>query len=383
MDYDISYEKFASSLHFFEFIQSEYYEPGFDINAYEKEISIIEGELPKSKGELAVLLRQHPKIFDIIEQVYQLKRFTNTHYLNFIFDVGLLNRSNWKEIFEYLLENLTHDSNFKELFMSSLYKEGLTEEDLTEQYENNLKIISIFKKCVVQYATSIADDKTTTKKYRKWFFQRIQKIDDVSERIAEYLTKQRDFPETFISIKPRKFLETKRIPYDSKSFSGNYGNYIIKNFLKEENIADATEFSIRGNSLHNPLSMDKNNFIPSSETKGLVYTNEMYIEGIKKRTSGKLKKFDYILFKNGIPKICIETNFYSTSGTKIGINENEYRILNEDMKNIPLQFWWVTDGNYWLTNDGKERYIRCIKNHNMVVYNYNQFKERVKEIKNG
>ncbi len=47
-------------------------------------------------------------------------------------------------------------------------------------------------------------------------------------------------------------------------------------------------------------------------------------------------------------------NFYSTEGTKISINEGEYIDLNTFIKDKfkDLEFYRITDGNYWLTSDG-------------------------------
>jgi hypothetical protein len=83
---------------------------------------------------------------------------------------------------------------------------------------------------------------------------------------------------------------------------------------------------------------------------------------VKKRKDNKHKKFDFVLFYDGLPIVLIETNFYSTSGTKVGINEGEYVDLYEDVKlfngkhGTKLRFIWVTDGNYWLSSDGEVRF---------------------------
>lgn len=381
MDYEEAYRRFASFLHFFEFVQKEYYEPDFDIERYKEEIEKMELKLPKNKKELTFLLREFPRIFDIIEQIYQLKRFTNAHYLNFLFDVKLLNRSNWDEVFEYLKKNMLKDKGFEDIFISELQRAGLDEKDVHIDSEEKLMIMNVIKRCVAKYSYRIANDTTKSQKHRQKLHRKIKNMPDVADRIAGYLFRNRDFADFFQSIKPRKYLRVKRIPVDPKSFSGNYGLYIIENFLEKEGIPKVTKYLIRGNSSKKPITINEENFQGLDIPTGWSYAPELFIEGITKRTSGKLKKFDYILFKDGIPEVCIETNFYSTTGTKIGINEDEYRALNEDMRKSPLQFWWTTDGNYWLTNDGKERYIRCLKDHNMNVYNYNQFRNKIKDLK--
>jgi len=100
--------------------------------------------------------------------------------------------------------------------------------------------------------------------------------------------------------------------------------------------------------------------------------------------------FDFILLFNKLPMILIETNFYTTSGTKIAINQGEYVDLLEDVNEFNkangtmLKFIWITDGNYWLTKDGENRFDNLKKNYFKNRYellNYNLFKENLQEIK--
>ncbi len=75
-------------------------------------------------------------------------------------------------------------------------------------------------------------------------------------------------------------------------------------------------------------------------------------------------------------------NFYSTSGTKIGINQGEYVDLNNFMqKNFSdFEFYWITDGNYWLMTDGKNRYLNLLRYFDKI-FNINTFEEHLKDFK--
>jgi hypothetical protein len=100
----------------------------------------------------------------------------------------------------------------------------------------------------------------------------------------------------------------------------------------------------------------------TGDFRGWTYAREKAVAGVKKREDNTLKKFDFVLLQDGLPSILMETNFYSTSGSKIGINEGEYVQLHEDVKlfnaqhKTKLQFMWVTDGNYWLSSLGETRF---------------------------
>ena len=74
-------------------------------------------------------------------------------------------------------------------------------------------------------------------------------------------------------------------------------------------------------------------------------------------------------------------NFYSTAGTKIGINQNEYIDLNNYIKENfnYLKFYWITDGNYWLTTSGKERFLNLL-NHFDKIFNINIFAEQINNL---
>ncbi|HOJ63063.1 MAG TPA: DpnII family type II restriction endonuclease, partial [Spirochaetota bacterium] len=74
-------------------------------------------------------------------------------------------------------------------------------------------------------------------------------------------------------------------------------------------------------------------------------------------------------------------------GTKIGINEDEYIDLRDEVENFNnlnntnFKFIWITDGNFWLTYEGEKKYNN-LKNYFKEEYellNYNLFREYLKK----
>jgi hypothetical protein len=59
--------------------------------------------------------------------------------------------------------------------------------------------------------------------------------------------------------------------------------------------------------------------------------------------------------------------------------------LNEEIsEKIPnVDFIWITDGNYWLTNDGESRFKGDLDYFNDNILSYNLFKQRLSNSKNG
>jgi len=209
-----------------------------------------------------------------------------------------------------------------------------------------------------------------------------QNFIDVSERIAGYLINNLNLNEILKGIEIKEFLGAKRIPIDTKSIHGNFGKIKISSILGKHGFVNGNKLFDENNI--KTLSHDLRNISGLSELKDkFVFVTERYIEGINKRKDGKSKLFDFILIYDLKPKTLIETNFYSTAGTKIGINQGEYIDLNEDIKNSFKQFvfMWITDGNYWLSSDGRNRLLNLYNYFGDNILNYNLFDKKLENIK--
>lgn len=72
------------------------------------------------------------------------------------------------------------------------------------------------------------------------------------------------------------------------------------------------------------------------------------------------KRADFVIYKNNIPKIVIECNFYGSTGSKPIETANAYIDLEKKLKEEDLTFIWITDGPAWpkmhipLYNSAKE-----------------------------
>ncbi len=91
--------------------------------------------------------------------------------------------------------------------------------------------------------------------------------------------------------------------------------------------------------------------------KGNTYFKEMYISDIQERwgldlssisNTGKTeKRFDFVVKKNNTV-YAIETNFYSSSGSKLNETARSYKNLALESKEITgFKFVWFTDGSGW------------------------------------
>ena len=95
------------------------------------------------------------------------------------------------------------------------------------------------------------------------------------------------------------------------------------------------------------------------KTAGIEYYTQMYLEDIEKRwhidlspiSSGgtSTKKFDFAV-KAAHKVYAIETNFYTSGGSKLNETARSYKLLSEEAEHIDgFAFVWITDGGGWFS----------------------------------
>lgn len=98
-------------------------------------------------------------------------------------------------------------------------------------------------------------------------------------------------------------------------------------------------------------------FIKAGLVKGVDYFKEMYLADVEKTwnldlsnisNQGKAKKrFDFVV-KKGETVYAVETNFYSSGGSKLNETARSYKTIVLEAKNIDgFAFVWFTDGQGW------------------------------------
>ena len=369
MNINDKYLQFSSSLSFFEFNQEEFNEPNFIVDDYLLEINEIQNIQSINIKSVENLLKKFPKTFDIFEQLFQLFRFTNTQLIHFLFDIDIMNYSD--SSINYVEKTLKVDKNLEKIFNKKI--SVIDSGDLSE-----LQRIKIFKESLILFIKRFTSGKNKFKN-RHYLYDRIMSDIDTRTRISSYLVNNLRLSDFLISINIENFLKNKRIPFDTKNIHGNYGHIRINSILQENNISNVdNELSEVSISELQPNQLNSHQFL-----KGWTFCTEKKIEGIKVTKTHKPKRFDFIIMNDSKIKYVIETNFYSSQGTKIGINEKEYIDLNNDIKEShpDIKFLWVTDGNYWLTQTGETMYKRdYLEYFQDSLLNYYQLNKLFKEL---
>lgn len=90
---------------------------------------------------------------------------------------------------------------------------------------------------------------------------------------------------------------------------------------------------------------------------GVEYYKEMYLQDIEKKWGVDLsylssnntttKRWDFVVKTNDTIYV-IETNFYSSGGSKLNETSRSYKLIAQETKKIQgVEFIWLTDGNGW------------------------------------
>jgi hypothetical protein len=207
-------------------------------------------------------------------------------------------------------------------------------------------------------------------------------------RAAEYLIKNRALNSALAGVRPRIFLKNKRVPVDSKSAHGKYATKILEEILVKAAFRRHDYLGpciSRSGSSQRMLTDSPDVFlfcrekeVESLSSPGVSISSES--AGTGRKTA---KRFDFVLLHGNSPKIVIEANFYTTGGTKIGINEKEYLALHEQVvqNEKGLRFIWVTDGGYWLTTPGRKDFLKLAPLFKQDLLNLAMFGEQLSAIK--
>ncbi len=375
MSHEAEYSHFASRISFFDFREDlpEFKKSDFEFEGISEITDTLRSRENWNSDALASFVRERPMSFKVLEGIFQQLRFTNPQLANFAFDVKKLNSPDPEVTYSYAIQNLTSDPECLKLFGHELPAghSYLSPSDLERSLGEFSKesVVAYFKITVSEYIEEITKDfellanRITNPRFK-----------DVSERFARYVTEVLRLNNMLNAVDPAKYLKEKLVPVDTKSLHGKYAKVVLQSVLERHEFVN-----LDGDFQRRKIStFDKGFVLNTLDSHGRYFCTEKSVKGIL-TDKGRPKRFDIVLFAEGKPRHLFEVNFYSTGGTKIGINESEYVALNDEIKKRDeYKFHWITDGNYWLTKDGKERYLRLVKTFG-DVYNINTFEERLQE----
>lgn len=380
-DFEKQYTRFAGLVHFLDPSRDEEERPlKMDLKSYEDILTRLDEKHEFSTDELADLFKTHPKAIDLFELILQQSNFTTAQRTFLMFDLSRLNSSSVDEALGYILQTLREDEKLRKDFQ----KEGLFESGL----EIDLDRLDDERKHIL-----LADSKRLIatfceKKDPVRLQQRLNMSAPLRRRAADYLIDKRALNSVLAGVLPRTFLQKKRVPVDSKSAHGKYAITMLKGILESDEFQHRDDLgSCIRRTGHSQKSLADSSAVFS-------YSTEREVESLSSKgasisgqsaTTGKktAKRFDFVLLYEQEPKVVIETNFYTTSGSKIGINEKEYVALHRHIAQTErgLRFIWITDGSYWLTSTGKDSFFKLAPSFGEDLMNLALFAKSLRSIK--
>jgi hypothetical protein len=223
----MNYIEFASKISFFEFLQDEFKPPHFNVDKYKEEIGFLNRDV--NVEYIIDILGSNPKVIDIFEELLQLKRFTNTQYINFCFDVNTLNNAEESLVLRYVNEGIFKFENgiYNDDF-AHIYKE-LSGEQTFEGKER----IFYTKRTIVRYVNKVVQRKGI-------LYNHLKNSIGARFRVARYLIENLYADDLLSAVKLEMFLRQKRHPVDTKGLHGKFGTLKITKIFKNNKIRDVS-----------------------------------------------------------------------------------------------------------------------------------------------
>lgn len=231
-----------------------------------------------------------------------------TYYTNF---PKVFNNVNEIKIPLNLLNSLIGSQNIRQEFIS-----------LIEKYPEVLKVVPII------IAKRIKDT-IIIKTPEKDFYFNFKKIEYSNEEYADFLEKTGifDLLQNRIIGSLVDYITGVEVGLDSngrKNRTGHAMENLVENFLKEYEFDYYKE--MYQDDVEQIFNVDLSNITNNGTTK---------------------KRFDFVTSYNGIVYL-IEVNFYSSGGSKLNETARSYKMITEEVKEIPnVEFVWFTDGKGW------------------------------------
>jgi hypothetical protein len=276
-----------------------------------------------NKNSVTNLLIKEPKTILVFEKLLRETRFSNAQLSYFCFNLIDINKGDISISASIFDKHFQNNQLFREKVMrlsKILGKVKINDlAKVTDKQKSMILRILIFNLSEnSNYLVSLLkSSKFTT---------------ETADRVSDYMIINLRLEEIIKGLNVTNHLISKRAFCDTKGMHGNWGKNRVISVLERLGIPRGQDNDLK-----------------------ISYLDEQYVEGVMRpKRKDKRKKLDVVIYNNGKPKYAIEINYYTTYGTKIGINVGEYLdILNSvNLKDGNLEFIWITDGTGWLGSSG-------------------------------
>lgn len=294
----------------------------------------------KTKEELiekiSEMLRSQPEYFLVLTHLHRQKRFTNVELVHMLFDQESL------DDLSYYNSLMKSDQDFKRVVeRTRAGKKWTSYVGKIDAGSSEDSVLASFKKAVSLYLGS------EDVRWKRWK-SRIENDPTVSKRIAEFVVRNEDLEqliegdvvvsalERSLRIVNVETIKQERGEYGSRRVEEilTSAGFAFRTYDKMKDIGELEEFLESQKTL---VDM-KNRFIFTKE-KDLRITET-------DKTRKKDKRVDFVLISKGKVKFVIETNYFTTSMSKVGeVVENFMKLKEACGERHRLIY--ITDGVGW------------------------------------
>jgi len=279
--------------------------------------------------KVAELLEDDSQYFLLLTHLHRQLRFTNLELVHFLFDREKLNDVNY--YLDLVQRDKTFLSQFNRTLKSKKWSQYLGIVDIQKCEPETL--LATFKKTLMSYLGS------ESKCWPLWK-SRIENDTEVRYRIAEFLVKNEDLKNLIESDSVKSALERSLRTVNveiRKRERGEYGSRRVKEILESSgfvydafaNFKDVEELE---------------EFLSSQKTFGLK--EDKFVYTTEKLWKKEGKRFDFVLIANRRVHFVIETNYFTTSMSKIREVVRHFMELKKACRG-KYKLIYITDGMGW------------------------------------
>ncbi len=340
-----------SNVSVYDFRFKEYYPLEIDL-ATRKALARLQEIKNINEESLSSFLGGSPEVLFGIESLLRDQKFRNGQWIHFLFDVETLNRQPDDALKAMIRFNLTNDANLRDtcgnMAGSEAVRRGLALGTFPNTETGWQVLIGAFKRSLLPYVAKHNAIRARLANPKFAWDRR---------RIARYLIQELELPQLLQAVDLEGYLKWKKRPRDTKTMHGTYGQERLKEALETSGFVKV-----------------------GTDEAALQYQPQARIPGIETK-QGRNKIFDALLLFRREIRAAIETNFYESEGTKIGINVDEYIDLAANVRSVAGRaFLWVTDGPVWLTPNRRRTLEQLYDRLDGQVYNYNTLRRELPRI---
>jgi len=278
--------------------------------------------------KIAQLLRQDSRYFLVLAHLHRQLRFTNLELIHFFFDRGKLDDP------QYYFDVLKKDELFKKQFEKAISSKTWNSYigTLDPQSPDEDMLLASFKKAMTSYLKS-------EKACWSLWSARIKSDPSVAQRISEFVVKKEDLKKLIEtdSVKNSLLRSLRTVNVEIlKRERGEYASRKVKEIL--ENAGFVFEPYPKARDIKDLESAIKTSQL-IGRTSNLIYTSE-------KLWKEQDKRFDFVLISKNRIQFVIETNYFTTSMSKIREVVRHFIELKKACRN-KYRLIYITDGMGW------------------------------------